>query len=186
MSPRCERNGGRGSERCSVISSRNNVPPMTCSKQPGFCRKVPVNAPFDFEQKKMGADDFTQIPNGIPSVEDRVNLLYTHGVATGRIDMNTFVDAASTQAAKLFSLYPRKGAIQIGSDADLVIYDPNYTGTISAKTQQMNVDYSAFDGWEIAGRPETVMVRGEIQVRDGQFVGTKGHGKFLERQPNHF
>ena len=144
------------------------------------------HAPFDFEQKKMGKDDFTRIPNGIPSVEDRVKLFYTHGVTTGKIDLNTFVDAASTQAARLFGLYPRKGAIQIGSDADLVIFDPDYTGTISAKSQQMNVDYSAFEGWEIKGRPETVMVRGEIQVRDGEFTGTKGHGKFLARKPNHF
>ena len=107
------------------------------------------HAPFDFEdQKRMGADDFTKIPNGIPSVEDRINLLYTHGVATGKIDLNTFVDCGSTQAAKLFGLYPKKGTIAVGSDADLVIYDPNYSGTISAKTQQMNVDYSGFEGWE--------------------------------------
>jgi len=145
------------------------------------------HAPFDFaSQKSKGVDDFTKIPNGIPSVEDRVNLLYTHGVATGRIDLNTFVDAASTQAAKLFGLYPRKGTIQVGSDADLVIYDPEYRGTISARTQQMAVDYSAFEGWEIKGRPSVVTVRGEVQVRDGQFVGTVGRGQFLARKPNHF
>ena len=145
------------------------------------------HAPFDFvAQKTMGKDDFTRIPNGIPSVEDRINLLYTHGVATGKIDLNTFVDAGSTQAAKLFGLYPRKGAIQTGSDADLVIYDPSYTGNISATTQQMNVDYSAFEGWEIKGRPSLVTVRGEVQVRDGQFVGTIGRGQFLTREPTHF
>jgi dihydropyrimidinase len=144
------------------------------------------HAPFDFEgQKTMGKDDFTRIPNGIPSVEDRINLLYTYGVTTGKIDLNTFVDAGSTQAAKLFGLYPRKGAIQIGSDADLVIYDPNFTGTISAQTQQMAVDYSAFEGWEIKGRPAVVTVRGEVQARDGEFVGTIGRGQFLEREPNH-
>jgi dihydropyrimidinase len=134
----------------------------------------------------MGKDDFTKIPNGIPSVEDRINLLYTHGVKTGKIDLNTLVDAASTQAAKLFGLYPRKGTIQIGSDADLVIYDPSYSGQISSTTQQMNVDYSAFEGWEIKGRPEVVTVRGEVQVRDSEFVGTLGRGKFLAREPNHF
>ena len=107
------------------------------------------HAPFDFaKQKTMGEKDFTKIPNGIPSVEDRINLLYTHGVTTGKIDLNTFVDAGSTQAAKLFGLYPRKGTIQIGSDADLVVYDPNYRGKISASTQQMAVDYSAFEGWK--------------------------------------
>lgn len=145
------------------------------------------HAPFDFNsQKSMGRDDFTKIPNGIPSVEDRINLLYTHGVATGKIDLHTFVDAGSTQAAKIFGLYPRKGTIQVGGDADLVIYDPDYRGTISASTQQMNIDYSAFEGWGILGRPSVVTVRGQIQARDGKFVGTIGRGKFLERQPSHF
>lgn len=145
------------------------------------------HAPFDFgDQKTMGKDDFTRIPNGIPSVEDRINLLYTHGVAGGRIDLNTFVDAGSTQAAKLFGLYPRKGTIQVGSDADLVVYDPSYLGEISAKTHQMAVDYSAFEGWPITGRPSVVTVRGEIQVRNGKFVGTIGRGEFLGRMPNHF
>ena len=144
------------------------------------------HAPFDFgDQKTMGKDDFTRIPNGIPSVEDRINLLYTHGVAGGRIDLNTFVDAGSTQAAKLFGLYPRKGTIQVGSDADLVVYDPSYLGEISAKTHQMAVDYSAFEGWPITGRPSVVTVRGEIQVRNGKFVGTIGRGEFLGRMPNH-
>ena len=144
------------------------------------------HAPFDTTQKEMGKDDFTKIPNGIPSIEDRVNLLYSYGVRSGKIDLNTFVDVASTQAAKIFDLYPRKGTIQLGADADLVIFDPNYQGTISAKTQQMNVDYSAFEGWEIVGRPEVVTVRGEIQVRDGKFVGTLGRGQFLKRNPSHF
>ncbi len=145
------------------------------------------HAPFDFAgQKEMGRDDFTLIPNGIPSVEDRVNLLYTHGVCQGQIDLSTFVDAASTQAARLFGLYPRKGTIQPGSDADLVVYDGDYRGKISAETQLMNVDYSAFEGWEIEGRPSVVTVRGEVQVRDGQFVGTLGRGQMLTREPTHF
>jgi dihydropyrimidinase len=144
------------------------------------------HAPFDFQaQKPMGRDDFTKIPNGIPSLEDRVNLLYTHGVKTGRIDLPTFVNVASTNAAKIFGLFPRKGAIQIGADADLVIYDPEYRGTISAKTQMMNVDYSAFEGWKIEGRPSVVTVRGEVAVRDGKFVGTIGRGQFLKREPTH-
>ena len=134
----------------------------------------------------MGRDDFTRIPNGIPSLEDRVNLVYTYGVGQGKVDLNTFVSAASTQAAKLFGLYPRKGAIQLGSDADLVVYDPDYRGKISAKTQQMNVDYSAFEGWEVTGRPNVVTVRGEVQAREGQFVGSIGRGRLLEREPTHF
>ena len=145
------------------------------------------HAPFDFEkQKPMGRDDFTKIPNGIPSLEDRVNLLFTHGVKTGRLDLHAFVNVASTNAAKIFGLFPRKGAIQIGADADLVIYDPEYRGTISAKTQMMNVDYSAFEGWKIEGRPSVVTVRGEVAVCDGKFVGTIGRGRMLKREPSHF
>jgi dihydropyrimidinase len=145
------------------------------------------HAPFDFRgQKEMGREDFTKIPNGIPSIEDRVNLVYTYGVKRGRIDLNTFVDACSTQAAKLFGLFPRKGTIALGSDADLVVYDPEYRGRISQRTQQMNVDYSAFEGWELEGRPSAVTVRGNVMVRDGKFVGQRGHGKFVQRQPTHF
>ena len=103
----------------------------------------------------MGRDDFTKIPNGIPSFEDRVNLLYTYGVKTGRLDLHTFVKIASTNAAKIFGLFPRKGTIQPGSDADLVIYDPTYRGKISAATHLMNVDYNAFEGWQIEGRPSS-------------------------------
>ena len=145
------------------------------------------HAPFDFKtQKPMGQADFTRIPNGIPALEDRVNLLYTYGVATGKIDLHTFVNVASTQAAKLFGLFPRKGTIQPGADADLVVYDPGYRGSISAETQAMNVDYSAFEGWKLQGRPSVVTVRGEVAVRDGQFTGTPGRGKFLQRRPSHF
>ncbi len=145
------------------------------------------HAPFDFrKQKEMGKNDFTKIPNGIPSLEERINLLYTYGVKTGKIDLQTLVNVASTQAAKTFGLYPRKGSLQVGADADLVIYDPSYRGKISAKTQRMNLDYSAFEGWKIAGRPSIVTVRGKIAVRNGTFVGEPGRGKFLARKPNHF
>jgi dihydropyrimidinase len=145
------------------------------------------HAPFDYHgQKEMGRNDFTKIPNGIPSIEDRVNLVYTYGVKRGRIDLHTFVDATSTQAAKLFGLFPRKGTIALGSDADLVVYDANYRGVISQKSQQMNVDYSAFEGWPLEGRPSVVTVRGKVQARDGKFTGQLGHGKFLARKPTHF
>src|SRR6266404_3015789 len=145
------------------------------------------HAPFDFAgQKEMGRNDFTKIPNGIPSLEDRVNAFYTYGVKRGRLDLHRFVDAGSTQAAKLFGLFPRKGTVQLGSDADLVIYDPAYRGTISAKTQSMNVDYNAFEGMAIEGRPHIVTVRGQISVRDGKFVGQADRGKLLQRGPTHF
>jgi dihydropyrimidinase len=145
------------------------------------------HAPFDFKgQKEMGRADFTLIPNGIPSLEDRVNVLYTTGVKTGRLDLNRFVDCASTQAAKLFGLYPRKGAIAVGSDADLVVYDPNHKSAITARTHHMAVDYNPFEGMTIDGRAETVTVRGQIMVNNGKFVGDAGRGKFLKREPNHF
>ncbi|QYM78134.1 dihydropyrimidinase [Horticoccus luteus] len=145
------------------------------------------HAPFDFAgQKPLGRDDFTKIPNGIPSLEERINLLYTYGVKRGRIDLHTFVNVASTAVAKQFDLFPRKGAIQPGADADLVVFDPNYRGNISVATQHMAVDYSAFEGWPIEGRASVVTVRGQVAARDGQFTGTLGRGRFLQRKPSHF
>jgi dihydropyrimidinase len=145
------------------------------------------HAPFDFKtQKTLGRNDFTKIPNGIPSLEERIKLLYTYGVKTGKIDLHTMVNSASTQVAKLFGLFPRKGAIQPGADADVVVFDPEYRGTLSVKTQSMNVDYSAFEGWPVEGRPETVTVRGQVVVRGGKFVGQPGRGQFLKRTPDHF
>lgn len=144
------------------------------------------HAPFDFVgQKEMGRGDFTKIPNGLPSVEDRVNLLYTYGVKRGKLDLHAFVDAASTQAAKLFGLFPRKGTVALGSDADLVVYDPTYRGTISAKTHHMATDYNPHEGCPIEGRASLVTVRGKVQVRDGEFVGELGHGQFLKRDCTH-
>mgnify|MGYP000505612766 CR=1 FL=1 len=140
------------------------------------------HCPFDTAQKLLGVEAFTQIPNGIPGIEQRVNLLYTYGVKRGRLDLHRFVDAASTKAAKLFGLFPRKGTIAVGSDADLVIYDPDYRGVVSAKTQHTNCDYSGFEGFELEGRPSVVTVRGKVQVRDGVFVGERGRGRLLRRE----
>jgi dihydropyrimidinase len=144
------------------------------------------HCPFDREQKLLGKASFVNIPNGIPGIEDRVNLLYTYGVKSGRLDLDRFVDSASTRAAKLFGLFPRKGTIAVGSDADLVIYDPDYRGVISAKSHHVNNDYSGFEGMKIEGRPSVVTVRGAVQVRDGEFVGERGRGKALKREPSHF
>jgi dihydropyrimidinase len=144
------------------------------------------HCPFDTSQKLLGKDAFTQIPNGIPGIEERVCLLYTHGVSRGDLDLHRFVDAASTRAAKLFGLFPRKGTIAPGSDADLVIFDPAYRGTISAATQHTNCDYSGFEGFTVDGRPSIVTVRGKVQVRDGKFVGERGRGRLLKRDPAYF
>ena len=169
------------------LRDKKNQEVMWNALRNGFVATLATDhAPFDFAQKIMAKGDFTKIPNGIPSLEDRINLYFTHGVKTGRIDLHRFVDTASTQAAKLFGLFPRKGAIQIGSDADLVVYDPNYRGKISAKTHQMNLDYNSFEGFEIQGRPHVVTVRGQVAARDGKFVGEVGRGKLLKREPTHF
>jgi len=144
------------------------------------------HCPFDTGQKLLGANAFTQIPNGIPGLEERVNLMYTYGVQRGGLDIHRFVDALSTRAAKLFGLYPRKGTIAVGSDADLVVYDTGYRGTISVTTQHTNNDYNGFEGFVIEGRPSIVTVRGKVQVRDGVFVGEQGRGEFLRRVPQYF
>jgi dihydropyrimidinase len=153
----------------------------------GFIDTVGTDhCPFDTSQKLLGKDAFTQIPNGIPGIEDRVNLLYTCGVKHRALDLHRFVDAASTRAARLFGLFPRKGTIAVGSDADLVIFDPAWRGKISAAAQYTNCDYNAFDGMEIEGRPAFVTVRGKVQVRDGRFVGERGRGRLLKRDPCYF
>lgn len=170
------------------LRDRRNQDVLWASLSEGLIQTVATDhAPFDFaDQKRMGENDFTKIPNGIPSLEERVRLLYTHGVAKGRMDLQTFVNVASTQAAKLFGLYPRKGTIEVGADADLVVYDSNYRGHISAKDQLMNVDYSAFEGWPVEGRASMVTVRGAVAVREGKFVGDPKRGQFLKRAPSHF
>jgi dihydropyrimidinase len=144
------------------------------------------HCPFDIAQKLLGAKAFTLIPNGIPGIEDRANLMYTYGVKRGGLDLHRFVDALSTRAAKLFGLFPRKGTIAIGSDADLVVYDTEYRGTLSASTQHSNNDYNGFEGFAIEGRPSVVTVRGKIQVRDGVFVGEPNRGRMIRRKPQYF
>jgi dihydropyrimidinase len=137
---------------------------------------------FDFKgQKELGRGDFTKIPNGGPFIEDRVSVLFSEGVKKGRITINQFVDIMSTRIAKLFGLFPKKGTIAVGADADLVIFDPNVERTISAATHHMAVDYNAFEGLKVTGEPVSVLCRGEFVVRDKQFVGKLGYGKYLKR-----
>jgi len=140
------------------------------------------HCPFCFkEQKELGRDDFTKIPNGGPGVEHRLSLIYSGGVAGGRFSVNRFVELVSTTPAKLFGLYPRKGTIAVGSDADLVIFDPKRKHTISAKTHHMRVDYSMFEGIEVTGMPDVVLSRGRVVVEGDKFLGRAGQGEFLRR-----
>jgi dihydropyrimidinase len=141
------------------------------------------HCPFCFkEQKELGKDDFTKIPNGGPGIEHRLSLIYTGGVHGKRFSPNRFVEVVSTAPAKLFGLFPRKGTVAVGSDADLVIFDPNEQQVISAKTHHMRVDYSMFEGIQIKGIPKTVLSRGRPVIEAGQFVGRPGNGQFLRRQ----
>ena len=140
------------------------------------------HCPFDFEgQKELGRGDFRKIPNGLPGVEDRLDLLHDGGVVGGRISRERWVEIVSTAPAKLFGMYPRKGAIAVGSDADIVIYDPARKHTISSETHHMDVDYSCYEGREVQGMSQIVMSRGSVVVRDGEFTGRKGAGRFIKR-----
>ena len=133
------------------------------------------------EQKELGKDDFSKIPNGAPGVEHRVPLIYNGGVHENRISLNRFVELTSTAAAKMFGLFPKKGTIAVGSDADIVIFDPEKEQTISASTHHMNVDYSAYEGKKIRGTVETVLSRGRVIIEGGEYKGKAGDGQFLKR-----
>jgi dihydropyrimidinase len=139
------------------------------------------HCPFMWEQKKMGEKDFSKIPNGHPAIENRMELLYSEGVAKGKISLNKYVEVACTNPAKIFGMFPRKGTIAPGSDADIVIFDPNKTHTLSAKTHHMKVDYSGYEGWEVTGKVKTVLLRGEVAIDNGECKVQKGFGKFIKR-----
>ena len=137
---------------------------------------------FPFKAKKAGAEqDFTKIPNGGPGIEHRLSLLYTKGVLEGHISMNRLVEVFSTNVARRFGLFPRKGALSAGSDADIVIFDPHKESTISVKTHKTNMDFNLYEGWKVKGVPEIVITNGKVTIEDGQFLGKAGDGRFLKR-----
>jgi dihydropyrimidinase len=138
---------------------------------------------FTTEQKRYGVGDFTQIPNGTGGLEDRMPMLWTYGVATGRLTPNEFVAVTSTNIAKILNMYPKKGAILVGSDADLVVWDPAKEKTISAKTQQSAIDYNVFEGKYVKGLPRYVLSRGHVSIVDGEVKAREGHGEFVARKP---
>jgi dihydropyrimidinase len=140
------------------------------------------HCPFTMEQKRMGKDNFTLIPNGAAGIEDRLQLLYTYGVCEGKFDLNRMVALASTNPATIFGLYPRKGTIAVGSDADLVIYDTAATGTRSARTHHSKCDRSIFEGFKVKGKPTHVVVNGRVQFEDGKLMVERGAGRFIARE----
>ena len=139
---------------------------------------------FTTAQKRTGVGNFTKIPNGTGGLEDRMPMLWTHGVATGRITMNEFVAVTSTNIAKILNCYPKKGAVLVGADADLVVWDPQKSKTIRAKTQQSSIDYNVFEGKEVIGLPRYTLTRGQVAVNDGKVETHEGHGQFVARAPN--
>jgi dihydropyrimidinase len=140
------------------------------------------HCPFCFEdQKSLGKGDFTKIPNGAPGIENRLQLIYHHGVNSGRLSLNRFVELVSTTPARIFGLYPRKGVLAEGSDADIVIWDPEAEHTISAATHHMRVDYSMFEGFKVKGNARTVLSRGEIVIDNGKCTAKPGRGQYLKR-----
>ena len=139
------------------------------------------HCPFKWEQKLMGKDDFFKIPNGHPAIENRMELLFSEGVQKGKISLNRFVEVSSTNAAKIFGMFPKKGTISVGSDADIILIDPFEKHTISAATHHMNVDYSGYEGWELTGKVKTVLLRGQIAIENNECKIQKGYGKFIKR-----
>ncbi len=143
------------------------------------------HCPFCYkDQKELGIGDFSKIPNGGPGVENRLSLVFNGGVLPGHINLNEFVDLTSTSAAKMFGLFPKKGTVAVGSDADLVLFNPGRKETISVNnpvTHNMNVDYNAYEGFEITGLSETVISRGKVIIEDCKYVGRKGDGQYLKR-----
>jgi len=139
------------------------------------------HCPFMWNQKLMGKDDFSKIPNGHPAIEHRMELLYSEGVHQGKISLTKYVELTSTNAAKIFGMYPRKGTIAIGSDADIVIFNPKKEHTISVETHHMNVDYSAYEGQKVTGKTETVILRGQIAIENEECKLKAGFGQFISR-----
>ena len=139
------------------------------------------HCPFMWEQKLMGKDDFSKIPNGHPAIENRMELLYSEGVHKGKISLNKYVEVACTNPAKIFGMFPKKGTIAVGSDADIVIFDPNVKHTLSSGSHHMNVDYSGYEGWEVTGKVKTVLLRGQVAIDKNECLIEKGYGKFIRR-----
>jgi dihydropyrimidinase len=165
------------------LVARENIDALWKGLKLGYLQEVSTDhCPFNFKgQKELGRGDFTKIPNGGPGVEDRLSLVYDGAVVKRGFSLNKWVDITSTASAKMFGMFPKKGTIAVGSDADIVLFDPHKERTLSATTHHMNCDYSLFEGWQIQGSPEVVLSRGKVIVERGRYVGSLGDGKFLRR-----
>src|SRR5581483_3837114 len=163
------------------LVGKENIEPLWRGLKLGYLQEVSTDhCPFNFNgQKTLGRESFTKIPNGGPGVEDRLAMVYHGSVVERGFSLNKFVDITSTASAKMFGMFPKKGTIAVGSDADIVIFDPNKDQTISVKTHHMNVDYSAYEGKTIKGVIETVLSRGSVVIDQGEFKGKSGAGQFL-------
>lgn len=139
------------------------------------------HCPFTWKQKQMGKNDFSKIPNGHPAIEHRMELLFSEGVRKGRISLSKYVELTSTNAAKIFGIYPKKGTIAIGADADLVIFNPKKRHTLSVKTHHMNADYSSYEGFKLTGKTETVLLRGQVAIEKNKCLIKPGYGQFVKR-----
>jgi len=166
------------------LRTKENLPKLWDGLKHDHLQVVSTDhCPFCFEdQKILGKDDFTKIPNGGPGIENRLQLIYHHGVNAGKLSLNRFVEITSTAPARIFGMYPQKGEIAPGSDADIVLWDPEAAYTISSKTHHMRVDYSMFEGYQVKGNARTVISRGEVIVDHGEFLGKAGRGNYLRRQ----
>ncbi|NFT92371.1 dihydropyrimidinase [Clostridium botulinum] len=165
------------------LRSKRDIEKLWKGINDGYIQTIASDhCPFSFkEDKQKGKDDFTKCPNGAPGIEERIPLIFSEGVMNGRISINKFVDLCCTKPAKIFGLYPKKGTIQVGSDGDIVIIDPQKEVIMSNSNLHSNVDYSAYEGIKVKGYPIMTISRGKIIVRDNKFIGKKGYGKFIKR-----
>jgi dihydropyrimidinase len=165
------------------LRERKNQEPLWGAVKDGVLQVVSTDhCPFRFaDQKTLGVGDFTKIPNGGPGVENRMQLVYHHGVNAGRMSVERFVEVTAEAPAKIFGMYPKKGVVAVGSDADILIWDPEARYTITAATQNMHTDYSIFEGFEVKGNARQVYARGECIVDGGKFIGRVGRGEYLRR-----
>ncbi len=166
------------------LRDKSNWPRLWAGLSAGHLQVVATDhCPFNFKgQKEMGRGNFTAIPNGVPGIETRLYLLYTAGVLSGKIGLNKMVDLVATAPAKLFGLYPEKGTIAAGSDADLVVFDPSVEHTISAQALHQNVDYTPYEGFAAKGKVDVVLSRGQVVAEEGKFVGAAGAGRYIPRK----